>query len=248
MSGLRYDLHMHSCLSPCGDADMTPGNIAGMASLNGVHVAALTDHNSCLNCPAFFEACRAVGIVPIAGMELTTAEEIHMLCLFPTLEGAMEFDRFVAERRMKVPNRPDIFGEQVIIGPDDRPCGEVGELLVLATSLDLTSAAREVRRFGGAPLPAHIDKQANSVIAVLGDIPGEPGFSAVEFHDARRVDELRARYPALCGLRVIVDSDAHLLETMSLEPSVLEFEQLPESEDAIRAEIVAMLGGGHRGI
>ena len=70
MNKYYYDLHIHSCLSPCGDNDMTPNNIAGMAALEGLHLLALTDHNTSKNCPAFFEACRRQGIVPIAGMEL----------------------------------------------------------------------------------------------------------------------------------------------------------------------------------
>ena len=77
------DLHIHSCLSPCADDDMTPADAAGMARLAGADVAALTDHNSAANCPAFFAACEAYGVVPVGGMELTTAEEIHLVCLFP---------------------------------------------------------------------------------------------------------------------------------------------------------------------
>ena len=57
MSTFRCDLHIHSCLSPCGDEDMTPGSIAGIAKLNGLNIAALTDHNACDNCPAFFAVC-----------------------------------------------------------------------------------------------------------------------------------------------------------------------------------------------
>lgn len=77
-----YDLHIHSILSPCGDDDNTPNNIAGMASLCGLNIIALTDHNSAKNCPAFFEAARKYGIIPVAGMELTTSEDIHVVCLF----------------------------------------------------------------------------------------------------------------------------------------------------------------------
>lgn len=89
---VAYDLHVHSCLSPCGDDDMTPANIAGMAALKGLSVVALTDHNSAKNCPAFFKACEEVGVLPIPGMELTTAEDIHVVALFKTLEEAMAFD------------------------------------------------------------------------------------------------------------------------------------------------------------
>ena len=33
MNTYYYDLHVHSCLSPCADNDMTPNNIAGMAAI-----------------------------------------------------------------------------------------------------------------------------------------------------------------------------------------------------------------------
>ena len=81
---------------------MTPANIAGMAALKGLELVALTDHNSCRNCPAFLAAARAQGIVGIPGMELTTSEEVHAVCLFPKLEQAMDFDRFVYEQLLKV--------------------------------------------------------------------------------------------------------------------------------------------------
>lgn len=58
MSEFRAELHIHSCLSPCADDDMTPANIAGMALLAGADVAALTDHNSTDNCPAFLPPAR----------------------------------------------------------------------------------------------------------------------------------------------------------------------------------------------
>lgn len=241
MSGVPYDLHMHSCLSPCGDIDMTPANIAGMASLNGLRVAALTDHNSCLNCPAFFTACRFYGVVPIAGMELTTSEEIHVVCLFDELETALEFDRFVADCRMKIPNRVEIFGEQLIMDEDDRTVGQVDELLILATSLDLASAVSAVRRFGGVAFPAHIDKQSNSLIGVLGDIPETPAFTAFEMHDVARMDEFRSRYPALSGRPILIDSDAHALDQMALTPSRLHgFDDITD-EVQLRRSILAYL-------
>jgi predicted metal-dependent phosphoesterase TrpH len=70
---------------------MTPGNIVGMALLNGLGIVALTDHNSVKNCPAFFKLAKANGLIPVAGVELTTAEDVHVICLFRTLEAAMAF-------------------------------------------------------------------------------------------------------------------------------------------------------------
>ena len=116
-----YDLHIHSCLSPCGDNDSTPNNIAGMATLCGLNIVALTDHNTCKNCPAFFAAAKKYGIIPIAGMELTTSEDIHVVCLFEELSDALLFDAFVENNRIKVKNRPDIFGEQIVLDENDEP-------------------------------------------------------------------------------------------------------------------------------
>lgn len=108
MLPLSYDLHIHSCLSPCGDEDMTPANIVGMAALKELDVIAVTDHNSCKNCPAVMKLGEAYGVLTIPGMELTTEEEVHVVCLFEELSGALEFDAYVYEHLLPVKNREDI--------------------------------------------------------------------------------------------------------------------------------------------
>ena len=246
MKPLTYDLHIHSCLSPCGDNEMTPNNIAGMGMLGGYRVLALTDHNTCKNCPAFFEACRNVGVVPIAGMELTTAEDIHMVCLFPSLESAMEFDEFVDGHRMKIPNRPDIFGDQIIMNAEDEEIGREEYLLIPATDLDIDTAAREVYSRGGAAYPAHVDKQSNGIIAILGDLPPIPQFFAAEFHNQAKIEEYRQKYPILQNLITVVDSDAHRLEGMGLEPPEFPVEIDGEDEKMVRFSIIAALRGEKR--
>ena len=120
---LTYDLHVHSCLSPCGDDDMTPANIAGMAALKGLDAVALTDHNTCRNCPAFLAAAEEYGVLAVPGMEINTSEEVHAVCLFPTLEAALEFDRYVYGKLIKFPNKEEIFGKQEIYDLSDRVCG-----------------------------------------------------------------------------------------------------------------------------
>ena len=39
----RYDFHNHSCLSPCGDNDMTPCNIVGMAKILNLDIEEKAD-------------------------------------------------------------------------------------------------------------------------------------------------------------------------------------------------------------
>ena len=243
MCGFTYELHLHSCLSPCGDADMTPASIAGMAMLNGVKIAALTDHNTCQNCPAFFAACHNYGIVPIAGMELTTMEEIHMVCLFESLDAAMDFDAFIQEHRMKIKNKPNIFGEQLIMNEDDEVIGTIDELLILATDLDITSAAKLVRERGGVAFPAHIDKQSNGLLGVLGTFPVEPGFATAEFHDSANIAQYNALYPELKDLNIITNSDAHALDQMAFDPPTLDISVNSEDDDCIRRAVIALLKG-----
>jgi PHP family Zn ribbon phosphoesterase len=243
MSELKYDLHIHSCLSPCGGADMTPNNIAGMAMLSGIRVAALTDHNTSKNCPAFFEACSRRSVIPIAGMELTTLEDIHMVCLFPTLETAMDFDAYVGGHRMKIKNRPKIFGEQIIMNGNDEETGREEYLLIPATDIDLTSAARTVRNRGGAAFPAHIDKEANGLIPILGSFPYEPGFSAAEIFDESKLEGYKKKFPILDHIAILRNSDAHSLEGMLTEPSSFPGLDDNGSYDEIRRKIIKFLNG-----
>ncbi len=204
MRTVSYDLHLHSCLSPCGDMDMTPCNIAGMAHLNELQVVALTDHNTVENCPAFFAACEEYGIVPIAGMELTTAEDIHLLCIFETLPEALAFGNEVKAHRMKIKNRVEIFGEQPILNERDEKIGEDPYFLPAATDLDLSSAADLVKACNGVCWPAHIDRDANGLLAVLGAFPPEPVFRIAELRDRENVGLAEGR-------SVVVCSDAHRL-------------------------------------
>ena len=137
MTPYYYDLHIHSCLSPCSDDDMTPNNIAGMAALKGLQIVALTDHNTCKNCPAFFAACKRQGIIPVAGMELSTAEDIHLVCLFEELDAAMRFDAVINTHLMNIKNKPEIFGDQFILDSDDEIIGNEEKLLILSMNLTL---------------------------------------------------------------------------------------------------------------
>lgn len=212
MISLYYDLHMHSCLSPCGSEDMTPYNIAGMAALKGLDVIAVTDHNTCRNCPAVLAAAEEYGVVAVPGMELTTSEEVHAVCLFASLDRALSFDSYVYERILNIKNREDIFGRQEIYGLEDKPVGVEEKLLISATSISFEGLWELVRSYGGVMFPAHIDKNANSLIANLGFIADDSQFTAAELHDIKKLHGLREKNPYLDSCRILVNSDAHYLE------------------------------------
>ena len=165
MNSYRYDLHLHSCLSPCGDTDMTPNNLVNMAALLGCDIIALTDHNTCRNTPAAVKVGQATDVLVIPGMELCTAEEAHVVCLFETVEDALAFDKYVCAHIPKVPNRPEIFGEQWILNEDDEKIGEISELLITATDISINDVQALVKKFNGVAFPAHVDKDARYCVA-----------------------------------------------------------------------------------
>lgn len=245
MTPFCYDLHLHSCLSPCADDDMTPGNIAGMAKLAGLSIAALTDHNSAANCPPFFALCRQMGVVPVAGMELTTAEDIHLVCLFPTLERAMAFDEAVAKSRILIENRPAIFGRQLLTDESDAVVGEEKALLINATALPLSEAAALAERFDGAAYPAHIDRESNGILAVLGAMPQEPAFPTVELAEA-------AKWPALSKQQGVTDrlalfsSDAHNLWRVGEQGASIALDADAGDEQAVRSALIRRIRLGGR--
>lgn len=208
---LYYDFHIHSCLSPCGDEDMTPNNMVNMALLSGLNAIALTDHNTCANCPATAQVAAEAGLLFLSGMELCTAEEIHVVCLFPTVEAALAFEEVVAPTLPPIRNRTDVFGEQIICNAKDEPIGTRDMLLTTASSISVDAVPALARSFGGTAFPAHIDRPSYSVTAALGDLP-PLGFEAIELTAAANVDEMRRRYPEMEHKPLLVNSDAHYLE------------------------------------
>lgn len=222
---------------------MTPANLAGMAFTCGLNIAALTDHNTTKNCRAFCAACRNYGIVPVPGIEITTAEDVHLVALFESLAATESFETAFSPHRILYRNRPEIFGEQRIMDEEDNVLGIDEYLLSNATDLSLEEAVSLARTYGAAVYPAHVDREANGIIAVLGDIPGELAFTAAEFRDKTNVEPYSARY-AIGEKRIVFDSDAHVLWDVNEAENFMEWEDVSLSdEEKIRARLIGYLNG-----
>ena len=128
-----------------------------MAVVKELDVIALTDHNTCKNCEAFLKVAEAYGVVALPGMELTTTEEVHVVCLFETLEDAMAFDTYVYEHLLDIQNEEAIFGAQLIMNEDDEVTGKVDKLLINATDIDFDQVAGLMEQFHGVMIPAHLE-------------------------------------------------------------------------------------------
>lgn len=216
---------------------MTPGNIVGMAAIKGLDVIALTDHNSCKNCPAFMKLAEQFGVMAIPGMEINTSEEVHAVCLFPTLEQAMAFDLYVYERLMKFPNKEEVFGKQQIYNEEDEWVGTEPMLLINSVDISFDGLWELVDSYGGVMFPAHIEKGANSLIANLGFVPPDSKFRTAELKDLKKLHEVRNGNPYLEDCRIISDSDAHYLEDIR-EPRLT----IPVREKSVEAVLRYLKG------
>lgn len=220
---LSFDLHLHSCLSPCGDEEMSPANVAAMCALAGLDVVALTDHNSSRNCASFEQAARRHGLLAIPGMELCTREEVHVVCLFPKLEQAEAFSDYVGTKLPAVPNNRDVFGPQILMDGEDTVLGEETLLLAGAADLGLYEVPNLVASFGGLAFPAHIDRPSNSLLSQLGLWTPDLEFPLAEV--SRYCPPSLFERRDLRGLRHISACDAHDLTQI---PDAHQYMEVPE--------------------
>ena len=200
------DLHIHSCLSPCGDNDMTPGNILGMAAVKGLDIVAISDHNAARNLPAAQKIADAYGLLLVPAIEITTKEEVHMLGYFPDVETAVDFGAMLKEHLPPKKNKPAFFGEQLVMDEDDQVIGQEDALLIGATDLPLEECAARVRQVGGVPVPALINGGNNGLLVNLGFMPSAPAFTTVEVWR-----HLPCPLEPLENKHVLHSSDAHYL-------------------------------------
>ena len=203
---MLVDLHMHSCLSPCGDDDMTPANICGMAHIKGLQAIAVTDHNTARNLPYVKEAADYYGLILLPGMEITTKEEVHLLGYFREVETAVAVGEIFSSHLPPMKNKPEFFGHQWVMNTDDEVVAEEDRLLIGATDLSLAECAAIIREHGGAAVPAHVNQGNNGLLINLGFFPEDVDFPVVEVVPSLPVNE-----KLLEGKRRLRSSDAHYL-------------------------------------
>ncbi len=214
---MLYDLHMHSCLSPCADNNMTPALIAGLSKLAGADIIAVTDHNSALNLPAVKAACDAYELELLPGIEVTTAEEIHVLCYFKSVEAALKFGEMLYDLLPDIPCDENIWGSQLVCDEHDNIINSVPKLLTSAVSLDIYEIRKTCEEYGGIAVPAHVEKDSTSLLSVLGFLPEDLSFIAYEAKDPAKLDKFIERGLFVDGAQIITSSDAHFAEKVAAD-------------------------------
>lgn len=230
-----YDLHIHSSLSPCADNDMTPNNIVNMSILKGLDVIAITDHNSCANVQAIANCAKNTSLIVIPGIEIETAEEIHVICLFSDTTRAEEMQKLVYSRLPNINNNEEIFGEQLIFDEKDNLICKENRLLLTAVDITINEVYDVVNNeLNGIAIPAHIDRQANSIISSFGTIPQDIDVKCVEISNKKTEHTIISNYINIHRTKRIYSSDAHYLWDIHEREYFIEVERLTIA-DVIKA-------------
>lgn len=233
------DLHIHSCLSPCGELSMTPPAIVARAMLSGLDAIGITDHNCARNAQAVRTAGGRIGMNVLSGMEICSREEAHLLAFFDDQQslGPMQdlvFSHLAGE------NNPGYFGDQVVADADGNPVDIEERLLIGACDLSVEEIIDAVHERGGIAIGAHLDRHSYSLVSQLGFVPEGLCLDAVELsadfpveNDAQTwLDKVGAGgYPHVCF------SDAHRIEDIGRASTAFLM------EDATVAELGMALRG-----
>lgn len=217
---MKFDLHIHSCLSPCANLEMSPSEIVTRAVAAGIDGIALTDHQSARNTPAIAECARRAGLKCLFGMEVQTAEEVHTVALFDTTEQALALTDWVYAAMPKRVNDPETFGDQPVVTWDDDIVEMEWRILAMGCRRTIPETAAKVHELDGLYIAAHIDRPNFSVISALGAIPEPPPTTNYQQPTTRYFDAVELSrtaneslwLPKAAGYAVIRSSDAHNLD------------------------------------
>jgi PHP family Zn ribbon phosphoesterase len=249
----RADLHVHTCLSPCGSLEMGPRRIVSRAADRALDVIGISDHNSCGNAAAVMKAAGGMRLKVLPGMEVTSREEVHILALFESIDGALRLQQIVYDR-LPGTNDENAFGLQVIVNEDEEVLGFDEHLLAGATELSVEEVVDSIHAIGGAAIASHVDRLAFGIIGQLGFIPDGLELDALELSPVISLAEMRRRFPQEAGRCLVRSSDAHWLKDIGTvwsafwlkEPSLAEMKRAfrgAEGREVAPADVPADCGG-----
>ncbi len=206
------DLHIHTVLSPCTEiADNTPTRIVAVAAAKGLDLIGICDHNSARNTGATVRAAQGTSVRVLAGMEITSREEVHLLGLFPSHAAAGHVQDEVYAR-LHGENDEDAIGYQVVVDEFDQVEDLDNRLLIGATTLSADRVVALIRDVGGIAIASHVDREGFGIFGQLGFIPPGLHLDALEVSKAGDPEAVLARHPQAKEYVLVAGSDAHAPE------------------------------------
>lgn len=244
MNNYRADLHVHTVLSPCADVEMIPPLIVQSAIENGIQLIAITDHNASANVSAVQQAAQGSDLIVLPGMELQTREEVHVLCLFDTMEQLISWQIQVNATLPNIENNIDFFGEQFIVDNTGDFLAREPRLLITSSSMTIEEAFEGVMHLGGLFIPAHINRKAFGLIENLGFVPPDLAIEALEISRHITPEAAYSKFPQIRPYPLIQNGDVHQLDSflgnniLTMEtPTIAEIRKAIKNSDGRRAQI-----------
>jgi predicted metal-dependent phosphoesterase TrpH len=204
-------MHIHSCLSPCGDWGMSPRAIVDKSREAGLDIIVVCDHNSSENAEATMQAGRMAGVNVLPGMEICSKEEVHVVAIFGTLENALSMQE-VVYAHLPGENDFNLWGDQIVVNEKDEVMGENFRLLIGATTMGLQDVVEKAHHLDGICIASHIDRQAFGIISNLGFIPKELKLDGLEVSWRMPIKKAYEAFSGIKDFPCITSSDAHYLE------------------------------------
>ena len=205
----RADLHIHSCLSPCGELSMYPRQIVGRALETGLDIISVCDHNTAENAAALMQAAEGTALTVFPGMEISSEEEVHLIGVFESLDDILPLQEAVYNSLPDVSANRKFTRDQVIVNEKDEVLGFNSRWLIGATRLSVYRIVDLIHKNGGLAIASHIDREAFSIITQLGFIPEDLDLDALEISSRMSVPEARVVYNAYSRYPIVRFSDAH---------------------------------------
>lgn len=237
MRVFRGDLHIHTCLSPCGELEMSPMGIVNEAANKGIDVIAICDHNSAENVTAVMEASSETALAVFPGMEITSREEVHVLGIFDRPEDAIAVQSLLYEH---LPGRNDeaTFGPQVIVDRKGTVLRYNKKLLIGATDLSLETIVDYIHLQNGLAIAAHIDREGFGILGQLGFIPEGLELDALEVSPRLTLKDAQDTFNEYTDFPLLRSSDAHRLNEIGsgTTPFLLETSSFDELKMALTGE------------
>ncbi|MDR0790396.1 MAG: PHP domain-containing protein [Bacteroidales bacterium] len=211
MNCYKADLHLHTVLSPCGDLEMSPANIIAKSKELGLDIIAITDHNSTLH----GKLCRTIGqregVFVLCGAEVTSKEEAHCLCFFEKDAELDMFQAWLEEKIAKIPLDEEKFGYQLVVNENEEIIDQPPYLLTSAIDADIDEIYAKVHSLNGLFIPAHINRQANSLMSQLGFVPPDLKADGLEISRHVTKEAFLKKNAYLKRFAFLQSSDAHFI-------------------------------------
>jgi PHP family Zn ribbon phosphoesterase len=212
MKDFRADLHVHTVLSPCAEVEMIPPLIVQRALELDINLIAITDHNASANVQAVQKAAEGTTLTVLAGMEVQSRENVHLLTLFESLEELEAWQEQVDEALPSLPNRPEFLGEQFVVEADGEFIRTDPRLLLTSASLSIDEIFRRVPALGGIVIPAHVERTTYGLLPTLGLISDEWNLPALEISRHTTSEKVAASFPVVNRYPLMQSGDVHRLD------------------------------------